>query len=56
MSLEDLWPDIDKLDEINREATFIGDLLGGTLRERSSSLSVARVNECVSPANKSFHG
>jgi hypothetical protein len=51
-SIGELWPDIDKLDEINQEATFVGDLLGGTLHERSSSLSVARVNECVSPANK----
>jgi hypothetical protein len=56
MSLEDLWPDIDKLDEINHEATFIGDLPGGTLHKRSSSLSIARANECASPANKSFHG
>jgi hypothetical protein len=47
-----LWPDIDKLDEVNHGATFMGDLLGGTLHERSSSRSIARVNERASPANK----
>jgi hypothetical protein len=51
-SIRELWPDIDKLDEINCEAPFVGDLLGGALHERSSSSSVARVNECASPRNK----
>jgi hypothetical protein len=32
-SIGDLWPDMDKLDEINHGATFSGDLLGGTLHE-----------------------
>jgi hypothetical protein len=52
MSIGELWPDIDKLDEINREATFGKDLLGGALHERNSSPSVARVNERASPMNK----
>jgi hypothetical protein len=30
----------------------VGDLPGGTLHERSSSLSVVRVNESASPTNK----
>jgi hypothetical protein len=47
-----LWPDIDKLDEINHGATFVGDLSGGALRERSSSPSVVRVNKRASPVNK----
>jgi hypothetical protein len=51
-SIGELWPDIDKLDEINHEATFIGDLPGGALHERGSSLSVERVNKHVCPANK----
>jgi hypothetical protein len=51
-SIWELWPDIDKLDEINRGATSIGVLSGGTLREWSSSSSVARVNERASPVNK----
>jgi hypothetical protein len=51
-SIGELWPDIDKLDEVNRGATFVGDLSGGTLRERSSSMSVVRVNESASPTNK----
>jgi hypothetical protein len=45
MSIGELWPDIDKLDEINRGDTFIGNLPRGTLHERSSLLLVARVNE-----------
>jgi hypothetical protein len=52
MSIGELSPNIDKLDEINREATFVGDLPGGALHERSSSLSVVRVNERASPVNK----
>jgi hypothetical protein len=45
MSIGELWPDIDKLDEINRRDTFIGNLPGGMLHERSSLPLVARVNE-----------
>jgi hypothetical protein len=52
MSIGVLWPDIEKLDEINHGATFAGDLPGGTLHEWSSSPSVARVNEHSSPMNK----
>jgi hypothetical protein len=51
-SIGELWPDIDKLDEINHEATFVEDLPGGALRERGSSLSVERVNKRVCPVNK----
>jgi hypothetical protein len=47
-----LWPDLDKLDEINRRSTFIGDLPGGTLRKWSSSSSVARVNRRANPTNE----
>jgi hypothetical protein len=32
LSIRELWPDIDKLDEINHGATFMGDLLGGALQ------------------------
>jgi hypothetical protein len=47
-----LWPNINKLDEINHGATFIRDLPGGTLHEQSSSQSVVRVNERASPVNE----
>jgi hypothetical protein len=33
MSIRELWPDIDKVDEINRGATFVRDLSGGMLHE-----------------------
>jgi hypothetical protein len=46
------WPDIHKLDEVNHRATIVGDLPGGMLHERSSSLSAARVNEHANPVNK----
>jgi hypothetical protein len=52
LSIGELCPDIDKLDEINHRATFMGGLLGGMLYEGSSSSSVVRVNERASPANK----
>jgi hypothetical protein len=51
-SIGELWHDIDKLDEINHGATFIGDLPRGMLHERNSLPSVAKVNERVSHANK----
>jgi hypothetical protein len=51
-SIEELWPNIGKLDEINHGATFVGDFLGATLCERRSSPSIARVNEHFSSANK----
>jgi hypothetical protein len=52
LNIGELWPNIDKLDEVNHGATFMGDLSGSTLLERSSSVLVARVNECANPINK----
>jgi hypothetical protein len=52
LRIGELWPDIDKLDEVNHRATIVGDLPGGTLHERSSSPSTARVNEHANPVNK----
>jgi hypothetical protein len=51
-SIRELWPNIDKLDEENHGATFVGDLSGSTLCERSSSTLVVRVNERANPTNK----
>jgi hypothetical protein len=47
MSIGELWPDIDKLDEICHRGTFGGSLLGGTLH-KLSSLSLARGGGLVS--------
>jgi hypothetical protein len=53
-SIGELWPDIDKLDEVNRRATFVGDLPGSTLHEQSVSALVARVDERANPANRTL--
>jgi hypothetical protein len=52
LSIGELWPDIDKLDEVNHGATFMGDLPRNMLREWSSSTLVARVNERENPMSK----
>jgi hypothetical protein len=51
-SIGELWPDINKLDEVNSVASFTGDLPRSTLHERSFSTLVARVNKHADPTNK----
>jgi hypothetical protein len=52
MSIWELWPDIDMLDEVNHGAAFVGDLLGIMLHEQSFSSSIVRVNEHANPVSK----
>jgi hypothetical protein len=52
LSIGELWPDIDKVDEVNRGAMFVGDLSGSTDCERSLLALGVRVNEHVNPMNK----
>jgi hypothetical protein len=48
----ELWPDIDKLYEINCEGASMVSLPGGALRHQSSLPSVVRINKKVKPATK----
>jgi hypothetical protein len=47
-----LWPDIDKLDEINRAGTSIGGLPGGMLHEQRSVPLVTGTSKNTKPATK----
>jgi hypothetical protein len=48
-SIGELWPDIDKLDEINRAGASIRSLPGGVLHDRRSMSSVIGTNNNVKP-------
>jgi hypothetical protein len=51
-SIGELWPDINKLDEINHGGNSVESLLGGVLHGQSSLPSVVRTNKNAKPAAK----
>jgi hypothetical protein len=49
VSIGELWPNIDKLDEINGGGGSVESILGNVPRDQSSPPSVVRMNENVRP-------
>jgi hypothetical protein len=52
VSIGELWPNIDKLDEINGGGGSVESILGNVPRDQSSPPSVVRMNENVRPVAK----
>jgi hypothetical protein len=52
MSIGELWPDIDKLDDINHGGASVESVLRSVLHDWSSLPSVARTNKNAKPTAK----
>jgi hypothetical protein len=52
LSIGELWPDIDKLDEINHGVIFMGNFRETHFTNETPRRRLRGVNKCASPTNK----